>query len=140
MTNALMRVDRDRDQFVAWMQLRGTCVDDVLRSSDVREQWHRLLCGMRTWMSRSQSARCHTGLPREFVTLEEIVVQRCVVRLLLPGVDDPAELFCVSLATLLALRTDDPSDLLCAIDAAMTNDEAPPHTSQSRPRMLVAAQ
>jgi len=140
MTNALLRVDGDHDEFVEWIHARGKCVDDVLRSSDVREQWHRLLCAMRAWMSRSQPSRCHTGLPRAFVTLEEVVVQRCVVRLLLPGVDDPAELFCVSLASLLALRADDPSELLCAIDAAMTDDEAPQNTSQSQPRVLVTAQ
>jgi hypothetical protein len=136
MTNALMRVDQDHDDFVDWMHIRGTCVDDILRSSDVRPQWHRLLCGMRSWMSRSQPARCHTGLPRACVSLEEIVVQRCVVRLLLPRVDDHAELFCVSLASLLALRSDDPTELLLAIDAAMTDDDPPPHTSQSLPREL----
>lgn len=140
MTNALMRVDQDRDDFVDWMHNRGTCVDDILRSSDVRAQWHHLLCGMRAWMSRSQPTRCHTGLPRASVSFEEIVVQRCVVRLLLPRVDDHAELFCVSLASLLALRSDDPTELLLAIDAAMTDDDPPPHTSQSLPRELATVQ
>jgi hypothetical protein len=137
MTNALVRIDQGRDEFIEWMTTRGACVDDILRASDVRPQWHRLLCEMRAWMSRSQAARCHTGLPRAPITLEEIVVQRRLVRLLLPAVDDHASLFCVSLASLLALRTEDPTDLLCAIDAAMTDVDAPEHTSQSAPRLLV---
>ena len=136
-TNALVRVDKDRAEFVEWMSARGTCVEDILRASDVRPLWHRLLCEMRAWMSRSQQAPCATGLPRVPITLEEIVVQRRLVRLLLPSVDDHVSVFCVSLASLLALHTDDPSDLLCAIDAAMIDADAPPHTSQSAPRSLV---
>jgi hypothetical protein len=139
MTNALLRVDHDRAAFVEWMQQRGMCVDDILRAGDVRAEWHQLLCEMRKWMSRLPESRCRTALPRATVTLEEIVAQRRVVRLLLPGVDDHAAAFCASLASLLALRADDPADLLCAIDAAMTDVEAPPHTSQARPRSLVAA-
>lgn len=137
MTNALVRIDQDRADFVEWMSARGACVDDILRASDVRVQWHRLLCEMRIWMNRSRHARCQTPLPRASVTLEEIVVQRRLVRLLLPSVDDHASVFCVSLASLLALSTDDPSDLLCAIDAAMTDSDPPAHTSQSAPRSLV---
>ena len=140
MTNALVRVDKGRDDFVAWMNERGACVDDILRSVDVRPQWHRLLCEMRSWMARSQTARCHTGLPRAPITLEEIVVQRRLVRLLLPDVDDHVSVFCVSLASLLALQADDPTELLGAIDAAMTDGEAPPHTSQVGPRALVGVQ
>jgi hypothetical protein len=71
------------------------------------------------------------------MSLEEIVVQRRLVRLLLPTVDDHASVFCVSLASLLALRADDPTDLLCAIDAAVIDVDAPAHTSQSAPRVLV---
>ena len=137
MTNALVRVDQGRAEFVEWMSERGTCVDDILRAGDVRPHWHQLLCEMRTWMNRAPEARCQAGLPRESITLEEIVVQRRLVRLLLPGVDDHASVFCVSLASLLALRADDPSDLLCAIDAAMTDSDAPAHTSRSAPRSLV---
>ena len=136
-TNALLRVDDDRAAFVQWMHERGACVDDILRAVDVRAEWHRLLCEMRKWMSRLPDGRCRTALPRASVTLEEIVAQRRVVRLLLPGVDEHAAVFCATLASLLALRADDPVDLLCAIDAAMTDDEAPAHTSQSRPRSLV---
>ena len=139
MTNALVRIDQGRAEFVEWMSQRGACVDDILRASDVRPQWHRLLCEMRSWMSRSQPGRCRTQLPRAPITLEEIVVQRRLVRLLLPAVDDHASVFCVSLASLLALRTDDPTDLLCAIDAAMTDSDAPAHTSQSLHRLLVRA-
>ena len=139
MTNALVRIDQGRAEFVEWMSARGDCVDDILRASDVRLQWHRLLCEMRSWMSRSQETRCRTPLPRAPITLEEIVVQRRLVRLLLPAVDDHASVFCVSLASLLALRADDPTELLCAIDAAMTDSDAPPHTSQSPPRLLVRA-
>ena len=138
MTNALVRVDQGRAEFVEWMSEHGTCVDDILRASDVRPHWHQLLCEMRTWMNRAPEARC-AGLPRAAITLEEIVVQRRLVRLLLPGVDDHVSVFCVSLASLLALRADDPSDLLCAIDAAMTDSDAPVHTSQSTPRSLVRA-
>ena len=139
MTNALVRIDQGRAEFIEWMSQRGAGVDDILRASDVRPQWHRLLCEMRSWMSRSQPGRCRTQLPRAPITLEEIVVQRRLVRLLLPAVDDHASVFCVSLASLLALRTDDPTDLLCAIDAAMTDSDAPQHTSQSLPRLLVRA-
>jgi hypothetical protein len=121
------------------MSARGACVDDILRASDVRAQWHQLLCEMRAWMSRTQHLRCHSGLPRAPITLEEIVVQRRLVRLLLPAVEDHIAVFCVSLASLLALRADDPTDLLCAIDAAMTDCNAPEHTSQSAPRPLVRA-
>ena len=138
MASALLRVDDDRDAFVEWMHQRGTCVDDILRAGDVRAEWHRLLCEMRKWMSRLPDGRCRTALPRASVTLEEIVAQRRVVRLLLPGIDDHAATFCATLGSLLALRADDPADLLCAIDAAMTDVEAPPHTSQSRPRSLLA--
>ncbi|MEO5841850.1 MAG: hypothetical protein ABIQ73_00930 [Acidimicrobiales bacterium] len=136
LTNALVRIDQGRAEFIEWMSERGACVDDILRASDVRPQWHQLLCEMRAWMSRSQGTRCHTGLPRAPITLEEIVVQRRLVRLLLPAVDDHASIFCVSLASLLALRADDPTDLLGAIDAAMTDVDAPAHTSQSAPRLL----
>ena len=139
MTNALVRIDQGRAEFIEWMSQRGAGVDDILRASDVRPQWHRLLCEMRSWMSRSQTGRCRTQLPRAPITLEEIVVQRRLVRLLLPAVDDHASVFCVSLASLLALRADDPTDLLCAIDAAMTDSDAPAHTSQSPPRLLVRA-
>ena len=139
MTNALVRIDQGRAEFFEWMSQRGACVDDILRASDVRPQWRRLLCEMRSWMSRSQAARCPTQLPRAPITIEEIVVQRRLVRLLLPAVDDHASVFCVSLASLLALRADDPTDLLCAIDAAMTDCDAPAHTSQSLPRLLVRA-
>ena len=137
MTNALLRVDDDRVAFVDWMQQRGADVDTILRASDVRPEWHRLLCEMHKWMSRLGDDRCRTALPRASVSLDEIVAQRRIVRLLLPGVDDHAAVFCTSLASLLALRADEPADLLCAIDAAMTDVEAPPHTSQSRPRSLV---
>jgi len=130
MTNALVRIDQGRAEFIEWMSARGACVDDIVRASDVRPEWHQLLCEMRAWMSRSQKARCHSWF-------EEIVVQRRLVRLLLPEVGDHASVFCVSLASLLALRADDPTDLLCAIDAAMTSGEAPEHTSQSAPRPLV---
>jgi len=140
MSNALMRVDEGGDEFVEWMQQRGACVDDILGSSDVRPQWHSLLCEMRSWMARSQMPRCLTALPRAPITLEEIVVQRRMVRLLLPSVEDHVSIFCVSLASLLALHADDPTDLLDAIDAAMTDGEPPPHTSQSSPRTLVGAQ
>ena len=138
MTSALLRVDDDRAAFVEFMHERGSCVDDILRASDVRTEWHRVLCEMRKWMSRLPDGRCRTALPRASVTVEEIVAQRRVVRLLLPGIDDHASVFCAALPSLLALRADDPADLLCAIDAAMTDVEAPPHTSQSRPRALVA--
>ena len=137
MTNALVRIDQGRAEFVEWMSARGACVDDILRATDVRPQWHRLLCEMRAWMSRSPHTRCQTPLPRASITLEEIVVQRRLVKLLLPAVQDHASVFCVSLASLLALRTDDPSELLGAIDAAMTDAEAPAHTSQAAPRPLV---
>jgi hypothetical protein len=139
MTSALLRVDDDRVAFVDWMHQRGTCTDEILRAADVRPEWHRLLCEMRKWMSRLPEGRCRGALPRAAVTLEEIVAQRRVVRLLLSGLDDHAAVFCVSLASLLALRADDPADLLCAIDAAMTDVEAPAYTSQSRPRSLVSA-
>jgi hypothetical protein len=139
-SNALVRVDNGHDEFVAWMHERGASVDDILRSTDVRPQWHRLLCEMRSWMARTPASRCHTGLPRAPITLEEIAVQRRLVRLLLPGVDDHVSVFCVSLASLLALHADDPSELLGAIDAAMTDVDAPPHTSQSAPRTLVGVQ
>lgn len=138
-TNALVRIDQGRAEFIEWMSERGTCTDDILRAGDVRPQWHQLLCEMRAWMSRSQRARCHSGLPRAPITLEEIVVQRRLVRLLLPALEDHASVFCVSLASLLALCADDPTDLLWAIDAATTNGEAPEHTSQSAPRPLVTA-
>ena len=137
MSNALVRIDQGRAEFVEWMSERGACVDEILRATDVRPQWHRLLCEMRAWLGRSQKARCHTALPRAPITLEEIVVQRRLVKLLLPAVEDHASVFCVSLASLLALRTDDPSELLCAIDAAVTDSDAPAHTSQSAPRPLV---
>jgi hypothetical protein len=136
MTNALVRIDQGRAEFVEWMTERGACVDDILRAADVRPQWHRLLCEMRAWMGRSR-ARCQTPLPRASITLEEIVVQRRLVKLLLPSVEDHASVFCVSLASLLALRSDDPSELLYAIDAAMTDADAPAHTSQAAPRPLV---
>ena len=138
MTNALVRIDQGRVEFVEWMSERGACVEDILRADDVRPQWHRLLCEMRTWMNRSPHPRCQP-LPRASITLEEIVVQRRLVRLLLPAVDDHASIFCVSLASLLALRTDDPTDLLGAIDAAMTDSDAPADTSQAAPRSLVHA-
>jgi hypothetical protein len=138
MTSALLRVDNDRAAFVEWMYARGTCVDDILHAADVCAEWHRLLCEMRKWMSGLPDSRCRSSLPRASVTLEEIVAQRRVVRLLLPGVDDHAAAFCATLASLLALRVDDPTDLLCAIDAAMTDVEAPPYTSQSRPRSLLS--
>lgn len=137
LTNALVRIDQGRAEFIEWMSARGASVDDILRAGDVRPQWHRLLCEMRAWMGRSKEGRCHTGLPRVPISLEEIVVQRRLVRLLLPTVDDHASVFCVSLASLLALRADDPTDLLCAIDAAVTDVHAPAHTSQSAPRVLV---
>ena len=138
MTNALVRVDQGSTEFVEWMSERGTCVDDILRASDVRPHWHRLMCEMRSWTSRAQEPRCRTALPRASITLEEIVVQRRLVRLLLPAVDDHASVFCVSLASLLALCADDPTDLLCAIDAAMTDSVAPAHTSQAAPRSLAS--
>ena len=137
MTNALVRVDQGRAEFVEWMSERGACVDDILHASDVRPQWHRLLCEMRAWTARSRGNRCDAALPRASITLEEIVVQRRLVRLLLPAVEDHASVFCVSLASLHAFHTDDPTDLLCAIDAAVTDAEAPANTSQSPPRSLV---
>jgi hypothetical protein len=137
MTNTLVRIDEGRAEFVEWMNERGACVDDILRAGDVRPHWRRLLCEMRAWMSRSQGARCQTPLPRAPITLEEIIAQRRLVRLLLPTVDDHASVFCVSLASLLALHAVEPTDLLCAIDAAMIDGDAPANTSQSAPRLLV---
>ena len=140
MTNALVRVDEGRDEFMKWVCERGATIDEILRSRDVNPQWHRLLCEMRSWLAHRQSSRCQTVLPCAPVTLEEIIIQRRMVRLLLPSVDDHASLFCVCLASLLALHADDPTDLLGAIDAAVTDREAPPHSSQSSPRALVGVQ
>jgi hypothetical protein len=139
MSDALLRVDAGRDAFVEWMRDRGASVDDVLRSSDVRNEWHRLLCSMQQWLNRLHGSRAQMRLPRRTVTFDEIVAQRRVVRVLLPGVDDHAALFCATLASLLALDADESADLLGAIDAAMTDDEAPLYTSQARPRALVAS-
>jgi hypothetical protein len=138
MSDALLRVDADRDAFVEWMHERGSCIEDILRADDVRIGWHRLLCGMQQWVNRLPGPRVSTRLPRVAVSLDEIVAQRRVVRLLLPGVDEPAALFCVALASVLALHADEPADLLAAIDAAMTDDAAPAHTSQASPRVLLA--
>jgi hypothetical protein len=137
MSHALLRADEDRAAFVEWMHARGTCVDDILRANDVRAEWHRLLCAMRQWLNKLPGAGGNR-LPRATVTLDEIVAQRRVVRLLLPDIDDHAAVFCASLASLLALRIDDPAALLGAIDAAMTDTDPPLHTSQARPRSLVA--
>jgi hypothetical protein len=138
MSDALLRIDAGRDAFVEWMHERGTCVEDILRSDDVRAEWHRLLCAMQQWQHRLTGGCCHARLPRVAVTLEEIVAQRRVVRVLLPHVEEHAALFCATLASLLALHGDDPAGLLGAIDAAMTDDDAPANTSQARPRVLVS--
>jgi hypothetical protein len=138
MSDGLLRVDADRHAFVEWMHERGSCIEDILCADDVRSEWHRLLCGMQQWANRLPGARVSTRLPRVAVSLDEIVAQRRVVRLLLPGVEEPAALFCVTLASLLALHADEPAELLAAIDAAMTDDDAPAHTSQARPHVLVA--
>jgi hypothetical protein len=136
MSRVLMRVDADRDVFVKWMHERGSCVDEILRSPDVRLEWHRLLCAMKQWSDRMPGTRDRVRLPRVVMTLDEIVVQRRLVRVLLPHLDDHAAIFCAALASLLALHADDPDDLLCAIDAAMTGVGAPPNTSQARPPLV----
>ena len=139
MSDALLRVDSGRDAFVKWMHERGASVEDILHARDVRPEWHRLLCEMQQWLRRVPGASDCARLPRVPVSLDEIVAQRRIVRVLLPHVDDHAAVFCAALASLLALHADDPADLLGAIDAAMTDRDAPAHTSQARPRALSGA-